>query len=83
MSELGKVELFDMFEHRLPSTGERLRQAYANPKVHERSMQIMKSSGQERLELEAQLTTYLAAGHTLFPEESIIILQSLQGSNEK
>lgn len=83
MAEPSELNLFDMFGHKFPSRNERLRKAYADSEVHERSIQIMKSSEQERAGLEAQLAAYLAAGHTLFSEEMSIIFQSLKGPYEK
>jgi hypothetical protein len=80
MAELREVNLSEMFEGDFPSTAERLTNAYKDPVVHERSTGIMRAEASERLGLQAQLTTYLAAAHILFPEESQIINDSLDGT---
>lgn len=73
-----KLNLSDMFEGRFPSTDERLQKAYQDAEVQNRFGEIMHASTEERPTLEAQLTTYIAAAHILFPEETQIIYESLK-----
>jgi hypothetical protein len=81
MSELPSVNLSEMFNMPLPSTQERLGRSYQDPVVHERVAEIMRAPDSDRAGLKAQLDTYLAAAYALFPEESQVIHDSLEGSN--
>ena len=77
MASLEKLNLGDAFGPSFPSTRDRLGQAYADPVVWERSRKIMSTPQAERLGLQAELTTYLAAAYSLFPEESEPAVTSL------
>ncbi|HSX18451.1 MAG TPA: hypothetical protein VLE51_03800 [Candidatus Saccharimonadales bacterium] len=77
-----ELDLSDMFGTRFPSTKERLNRAYLDPVVHERSLEIMMAPAAERPALQAQLSTFLAAAHMLFAEESEVILKSLDGKRQ-
>lgn len=78
MDEPKELNLFDMFGHKFPSRDERLRKSYLDPVVLDRFGEIMDTPETEHPGLQAQLTTYLAAAHILFPEESQIIYKSLK-----
>lgn len=78
MAESAELNLFEMFGHKFPSRDERLRKSYLDPVVQDRFSEIMRAPEAEHPELQAQLTTYLAAAHILFPEESQIIYKSLK-----
>jgi hypothetical protein len=73
-----KINISDLYGPDFPSTEHRLHQAYANPVVHDISLRVMRASTSIRPVWEAYLTTYLAAAHMLFPEESQIIHDSLR-----
>lgn len=82
MHESKDLNTVDLFGPSFPSLDERLHKAYTDPAVQERLSAIMRASPIERPELQAQLSAYLAAAHTLFPEESQIIHESLENRNE-
>lgn len=79
MSELTPPQISDIYGPNFPSTQERLNRAYLDPVVHVKFIDIKESPTEDRPALQAQLTTYLAAAHMLFPEESQIIHNSLEG----
>jgi hypothetical protein len=82
MAEANKLDVSDIFNDSFPSTEERLDEAFKDPAVWKRSGVIMQASLTERPGLQAEVNTYLAAAHILFPHESQIIHDSLEAKDE-